>query len=608
MGQYAQVNQMYWNGSIFQWIFYAGILLILVFERRRINKVVFGVYPIVMIIGMFNPVTSMVVGRFFSNSDVYYVRLFSVIPVFYCIAYGLTLVIKKTRGAIRLVCTCAAVALIIISGNCVYQEPWMQKAENLQKVPNEVFQVLDVIPREKENARVAFPEPLDLYARQVDGSITMPYGRQYDAVMTPLLKELNKSIPDVTKVISLALNNSVDYVVVSNNQEARVCFSEVGYEPIAETADYYVYSVTGTVTYDLVLNEKRQKASETARDSNGLPTYSWKSVITTRKYEYDRWGNCIKETYFDKDGERVSTIEGYFGLKKSYVLHGLAWVTDSMVYLDDEDQPMLASGRYETRYKYSRQKDIIEESYYDCDGKPMNRMDGGYAKEIKQFDDNDRLISVRFFDTSGSATESVDGYAAYTRDYDKYGHITAERYFDMKGDKINNWAGFAEWIRTYDDDGNVITELFVDDNGSIVDVKSLLARDTSFDLLQWARKESINNSVGVGYFWHEDGSCTITGNAQGISWNNLIMTDRPFYFINGETYIVDYSNENVVLVIDFYQDSTWSNVIGGLKTTCNTEFTIPQNCGAIVIRLQVPVGIGVDETVHPKIFMKYDKE
>ena len=606
MEQYLQINQMYWNGSPFQWAFYVSILLILIFEKRKTLKLVFGVFPIVMLVGMFNPLTSFVIGSILRYSNLYYVRLFSAIPVFYCMAHGVMLLLNRMRGAGKLVGVCAATALIIYAGNCVYREPWMQRAANLQKTPDAVFEVLDVLPRENGNACVAFPDPLYLYARQVDADIIMPYGRSLSGVPIPLLQQLNQPVPDVAAVMTMAGNDGVDYVVINRNDDAKAVFLNSGYEPVGETSGYCIYAVTGTPKTVKTLNEKRQVVSTVSLDADGNPAYSTVNVIAAREYTYDRWGNQIEEKYYGKDGQRVTTIDGFSGKKKSYVLHGLAWLADSVVNLDPEDRSLLVSGRYETKYRYLHRRDLIEESYYDADGQPMNRLDTGYASTTKQYDDQGRIISERFSDTAGSPTICFDGYAGYDREYDGIRRIASEKYVDAQGVPINNQAGFATWNRAYDEYGNLTEEAFLDADGNIVDIRGRILEETAVDLLQKIRKENVANSVGVGFQWNEDGSCTVAGEAQGITWNDIIMADRPYYFLNGASYRVEYSAENVSLRIYFYEDSTWNNRIGNLSTYGDTEFTVPQNCGAMIIRLWVAPGASVNETVYPRIYVKND--
>ena len=128
MEQYTKVNEMYWSGSRLQWVFYASILLILIFEKRKTYKLVFGVFPVVALVAVFNPLTSKVVSLFFKRAEVYYVRLFSIIPVFYCMAHGAMMVVKKVQGIIKLLGVCAALLVFVFAGSSIYRESWMKAA------------------------------------------------------------------------------------------------------------------------------------------------------------------------------------------------------------------------------------------------------------------------------------------------------------------------------------------------------------------------------------------------------------------------------------------------------------------------------------------------
>jgi len=608
MEQYAQINEMFWDGSPFQWIFYASVLLILIFEKRKVHRIVFGVFPLVMLVAMFNPVSYGLVTAVLRRSDKYYVRLFSVIPVFYCMAYGFVLVLNKAQGMVKLTGVCVAVGFIVFTGKCLYREPWMQRAENLQKTPNEVLRVLEAIPRKKENTCVALPDPLYVYARQVDGSIIMPYGRQLGGVSIPLLEALNEPIPDVNAVMSMAGNSNVDYIAVNKSEEAKSAFSEVGYKPVGETEAYCIYAVTGVPKTVLTLNDKRQTLSSAACDENGNLRNVGSVVVAKTEYEYDQWGNRTRETYFDKEGQRVTTIDGYSSRIRTFRRYGLSWIADSTKYLDAQDQLVLVYGRYETRQRFLKRRELFEERYFDRDGQPMNRLDTGYAAMVKQFDVLGRVISESFSDTSGAPVLSVDGYAKYTRELDNKNRIVEERYYDTKGDPINNSAGYAKQIISYGKKGVIKKESFFDEEGKAVDIRNRLKQEVSLDLLQRARRESVTNSVGIGYSWNADGTCTVKGYTKGISWNSMVEGNRPYYLINGETYRVKYASENVYLNIYFYENNDWNNRIDMLSTLSDAEFTVPKNCGAIIIRLWVAPGTSVNETVCPRIYIKTDRK
>lgn len=601
--QYAQVNRLFWNGSAFQYVFYASTVLILIFEKNRMRKIVLGVFPIVMLAGMYNPAMSMFIRLFFEGSPTYYVRLFTIIPVYYSMAHGMMMLLKKTQGAVKLAGVCLALGLVVVMGHSLYQEPWMQRAENVNKTPNEVFLVLDAIPRDKENVCVAFPDPLYLYARQVDGNIIMPYGRQLNGTGSIILDELNKPVPDVMNVMARAATDSVDYIVVHRSKEARNAFDDCGYKPIGKTPGYYVYPVTGVPKSILALDEKRRVLSKTACDAQGNPTNE-NVVTTTITYAYDRWGNPIGEAYFDKDGRPVTTSEGYAGRKKGYRMGGLSMAVNSITHLDTSGQPMLISGRYETRYQYDRDSSTRVESYHDQAGNLMNRTDTGYAICVRQYDETNHVTAESYMDTAGRAVLCARGYARYERGYDGNHRLASERFFDAEGSPTDVAGGFAERSLTYDEAGNIVKEAFSDRLGRVVDIRARFVGDRESDLMALTKRESVADGVGIGYRWNDDGSCTITGEAKGNSWNSMLEQERPYYFINGETYRVEYSAENVYLRIYFFEDASWGNKIGDMAILKDAEFTVPQNCGAMIIRLWVAPGTRVDETVHPCIYKK----
>lgn len=604
MEQYTKVNEMYWNGSRLQWVFYASILLILIFEKRKTHKLVFGVFPVVALVAVFNPLTSKAVSLFFKKGEVYYVRLFSIIPVFYCMAHGMTMIVKKVQGIFKLLGVCAAMLVFVCAGNSIYRESWMKAAENPQKVPGEVLSVLAAIPHEDETVCVALPGPLHIYARQVDGSILMPYGRAIHGDPVPLLAELNKQAPNVARVMTLAGKYDVDYVVVKRGREAKAAFSKRGYDPIGETEGHSIYAVGGTKRTEKILNGKRQVVSTTTLDEDGKPVYSNISSIATREYAYDRWGNRTEERYYDHTGRRVTTTDGYSGKRRSYVMHGLAWLINSETNLDTQDRPILAAGRYETRYRYLRRRDLIEESYCDAEGRLMNRLDTGYAIALKEYDKKGKVISEKYFDVDRNPVACHDGYSAYAREYDEKGRLTVEKYYDGQGMPADNRNGFATWRRSYDEDGNLTGEAFLDAQGNTVDIRERVLGDAANDLSCQMLRASVDNSVGISYQWHEDGTCRVAGVAQGTSYNNLFTGERPFYLLNGETYKVQYSSDKVYLRIYFYAGNAGNKEIGSLKTRGDTEFTVPQNCRSVTIRLWVAAGKNVDETVCPRIFVK----
>lgn len=601
MAQFVSVDQMFWQGSFYRYIFYASVILILIFEKRITYKIVFSFFPLLMTVGLFNPVTSVLVALFFSKPNLYYVRLFSVIPILYCMAHAVTLMIKKTTGAVKLVLVCFSAVIIILTGHSIYQESWMEWAENMEKVPTEALKVVEAIPREKANVCVAFPDPLYLYVRQIDASIQMPYGRDLSGNSNPLLNELDNPVPDPLAVMTQAGNAAVDYVVVNKSDDAMACFANSGHLPAAETDQYCIYPVTGVERKVLEYNDKRQIISNTSCDAQGNPTYSANRVITRYVIENDRFGNDIKTEYYDRNNDRVTCVDGYAGVRKQFRLVGLSWAVDSEAYLDALDQPVLIWGRYVTKYDYNRFKQVVRESYYNIDGQPMKRLDTGYAAVLKRYDNKNRLFSEQYVDERGNPVTSSEGYASYVRRFDDQDRCIAEEYFDPDGNIVRNKNGFAGFTRAYSKEGAVREEIYIDENSYAIDIQSLIDRNDSRNLLQRLEKRSVEDAVGICYQWDDDGSCHVSGKSEGITWNSLIEGDRPYFLRNGADYRIEYASENVVLRIYFYEDLKMQNLIESLAVKGNDKFTVPRNCSAMIMRLWVAAGVEVDETVCPQI-------
>lgn len=428
--QFIQVNNMFWEGSLFQWAFCFGVVLILILEKNTTKKIVFGVFPLVILGIIFNPITFVAGNIFFDGVHTYYVRLFSIVPVFYCIAHGMIMILNKTKGVIKLVGVCILAGVIIIIGHSVFREPWLQKAENPEKVPTDVLAVIESIPWDDEDVCIAFPTPLNVYARQINAKIKMPYGRSWSLPIA-LLDELNKPVPEVSTVMSLAGNQAVDYVVAKNSEEAREAFAKENYYPIGETPRYLVYAVTGVDYIKRTFNEKNQITSVTTFDSNGNIIEN-SAGYATICYEYDKWGNCSKETYLDKAGSVYTPYFGYASIQRQYGFSGLV---KSMVYLDANDNPVLCSGKCETKYIYDSNRRIIHESYYDENGNPL-LVSGRYATGFK-YNQSGQIIQESYYDEYGHITKLSNSVFASRRiEYDNEGNFVSESYFDEEGEPV----------------------------------------------------------------------------------------------------------------------------------------------------------------------------
>ena len=108
---------------------------------------------------------------------------------------------------------------------------------------------------------------------------------------------------------------------------------------------------------------------------------------------------------------------------------------------------------------------------------------------------------------------------------------------------------------------------------------------------------------GITYTKNNDGSVTLAGTSTATSIYNIYMNtnDFPEGITPGSYYslVFNPTNSNITLRIYVYMDGDWCGVewFGS-----NNIFYIPSDATGIIIRLGVPSGITVDETVYPFVF------
>jgi hypothetical protein len=115
-----------------------------------------------------------------------------------------------------------------------------------------------------------------------------------------------------------------------------------------------------------------------------------------------------------------------------------------------------------------------------------------------------------------------------------------------------------------------------------------------------------NTFPDVTFTWDKTNtpwSCTVVGNTTAERFNNIWMTtisNTPF--VTGKTYKLKFSGDKVRVRGYFYRDDTWNDLISEFNVNSDYDFTIPDNTGAIIIRLWVDAGQSVNEVVTPSIY------
>lgn len=476
---FRRANDIHWGNSWYQWLFFLGILLVLIFDKQKKTRIVFGWVPLVYLFCVFNPLFLKLLEITGANNYQYLVRMFSFMPLMYTIARGFSIAISKLKGFVKLLVTGMLCLVFIFAGNSIFNQPWYKPADNYAKVPQDAQELAEWIDSlQEENVSVAAFEPVSFYLRQVRDVIT-PYGRDIGT----LGMILGADSPDVPYAIQLAGEQDMDYVVARRTESSMQAFEAAGYTPCALTTNLAIYRTQGVNRVRRTWNDKRQLTSLTTYDMQGKPVPRAEGY-TTVAYKYDSNGYCIAESYLDANGKPFETDAGYAAIQRICSETGLVlWQS----YLNRAALPVLIEGRISTRFEYDLFGRLTRESYYDMDGNPMNRTDTGYAAYIVAYNIAGKVIRERYQDVKGELVFAPVGFAECLREYDDRQNMVCEKFVGTADHPRSVENGYDEIRREYNDDnraicmryylndrpvmvnGVAITALGYDDKGNVTD-------------------------------------------------------------------------------------------------------------------------------------------
>lgn len=517
---FLEVNRIFWGDDIYQIWFYVSILLILFLEKKKTNKIVFAWYSIIFLVGLFNPISNRIMS-FVASAWQYRARLYSMLPIPYVLATGTILLIDtlycpnqkglretetESESGIwsRLFKVSMVVGiciLIVLGGTDVYQQDWMQPAQNLHKVPSPVLELSTKLGNQKD-IKIAVPDSLSSYIRQVDASFYMPYGRN----VNELGLSLSQENPDPMYVMTEAGKEGCTYIIVYSNEVNVENFRNSGYEVYDQISGYLIYKVENVYMLHQMHNEKHQVIRTYYTDENGKLIENSEGY-TGIVFDYDSEGNRCKEIYIDKDGKRITTKRGYSAIAKTYT--HVSRQLSSIKYLDEEDNPILINGRFETRKTYNHEHLLETESYYDQNGVIMNRTDYLYASRKLRYDDNNNVTGESFYGTNGELTLVSDGYASYSQERDDKGNIIRVSFFGTDGEPIRIVYGYAELSREYNENGKQSRETYYDEKGKPI------ARNKGYTQIRWDYYES-DKKIYETYWDEEEKPYTLAEGYHGI--------------------------------------------------------------------------------------------
>lgn len=140
------IVDLYWGNSGFEGLLFLCLVLILIFENKRHNKKIICIYTIIVLLFIYNPLVVIlgqcILEKIGMQLDVYYIKLFCLIPIFLVIAYGLTLLIDCTEKLKKFFITIGVLLSIVLSGRCIYNSELYVKSDEIFEIKTDISQIL----------------------------------------------------------------------------------------------------------------------------------------------------------------------------------------------------------------------------------------------------------------------------------------------------------------------------------------------------------------------------------------------------------------------------------------------------------------------------------
>ena len=236
---FKQVTDTLWGSFAFQSLFYLGILLIMILESEKRQKAGVAWYSVCVLIVIYNPIVYHICRFFFDERGMvaYYCRLFCLIPIVFVISYAFVLVLRQTVGWKKFCCVLFVMLVVSISGHSVYSEEWFVKAQNVNKVPEDVRQLSALFEDYEEPIGIMAPTEMVPYIRQIDSKFSLLHGRGED---TTAGNQLQSEAPDIEMLLSYAKSTETDYLMALYTEDVLQQYIQWGCEVVGYTNRYVV--------------------------------------------------------------------------------------------------------------------------------------------------------------------------------------------------------------------------------------------------------------------------------------------------------------------------------------------------------------------------------
>ncbi|MFM7682990.1 MAG: hypothetical protein ACKO7P_09610 [Bacteroidota bacterium] len=276
------------------------------------------------------------------------------------------------------------------------------------------------------------------------------------------------------------------------------------------------------------------------------------------KHTYDKRGNILTTSYFDKNEKPMNNTNKYFiventydkydnkvslGYKSMYNFNVDVFGKNKYVYTYDDRGLKLSEAYFNSngipikdrtdevfmiKYKYDKEGKQISQSYWQNDSTKMSRLSGaheyvtkyndqgqmlelismddkgkiktesfGASKKVYEYDKLSRLSKRKMFNDNGPATmgsAEVSSFHAIHYEYDHQNKVSTISYFDIKGNPTN------ATVSRYDGDTYVHKVEFIYEGNKVVSQKWYSTTNVVVKVINCILQPGMGN-FGNGIFW-----------------------------------------------------------------------------------------------------------
>ena len=168
------------------------------------------------------------------------------------------------------------------------------------------------------------------------------------------------------------------------------------------------------------------------------------SGYCTVKYQYNEFGNKVKERYYGRNGQLAYDEQGIYGLWNEY--DPLQRVV-AQYQLGPDGKPNNCGNSYaKIEQHYQPLSNLVTSvAYFDVNGNPASGPDGNHM-ELYTYNDSNVLQRLTQYDRKGRKRNNSDGIADWVYQLFDYGLIKRVSFYDAEANLVEDAFGVAEYL------------------------------------------------------------------------------------------------------------------------------------------------------------------